>query len=155
MLSWRTKEAKLLCLKFLGRRSRSNSARRHTTNAVPDSFQEMVSSVSGSSTIAYVLVRNGGVPAPSAGDAIDELVEGDGSGGALARGDGDSTVFYISKNLTVIGSSISIIMGAQFPLTVIVIIIPNIVYSSGLIQVSAESCKFFRSLSSFANFNIA
>jgi hypothetical protein len=69
VLSWRTKEEKLLCLKCLGRRSRANSAGRHTTKAVPVSFQEMVSSVLGSSTIAYVLVRNGGVPA--AIDAIE------------------------------------------------------------------------------------
>lgn len=68
MLSWRTNDEKLLCLKCLGRRSRANSAGRHTTNAVPVSFQEIVSSVVGSSTMAYVFVRNGGVPA--AGDAI-------------------------------------------------------------------------------------
>lgn len=67
-MSWRTNEEKLLCLKCLGRRSRANSAGRHTTNAVPVSFQEIVSSVVGSSTMAYVFVRNGGVPA--AGDAI-------------------------------------------------------------------------------------
>lgn len=67
-MSWRTNDEKLLCLKCLGRRSRANSAGRHTTNAVPVSFQEIVSSVVGSSTMAYVFVRNGGVPA--AGDAI-------------------------------------------------------------------------------------
>ena len=72
MLSWRTKEEKLLCLKCLGRRSRANSAGRHTTKAVPVSFHEMVSSVLGSSTIAYVFVRNGGVPA--AGDAIGQAM---------------------------------------------------------------------------------
>ena len=74
MLSWRTKEEKLLCLKYLGRRSRANSAGRHTTKAVPESFHEMVSSVLGSSTIAYVFVKNGGVPA--AGDAMKNLWAG-------------------------------------------------------------------------------
>src|SRR6185503_19888579 len=48
-----------LCLKYLGRRSRANSAGRHTTKAEPSSFHEMTSSTAGSSTSWYVLVRNG------------------------------------------------------------------------------------------------
>jgi hypothetical protein len=91
VLSCRTKEAKLLCLKFLGRRSRSNSARRHTTNAVPDSFQEMVSSVPGSSTIAYVLMRNGG----AGGDAIKHLEVG--WVGVVARGGDDGRMRFTRK----------------------------------------------------------
>ena len=84
MLSWRTKEEKLLCLKCLGRRSRANSAGRHTTKAVPVSFHEMVSSVLGSSTIAYVFVRNGGVPA--AGDAIGQAMRSGELGKDAGRG---------------------------------------------------------------------
>jgi hypothetical protein len=59
VLSWRTKLEKLLCLKYLGRRSRANSAGRHTMKADPSSFHEMTSSTAGSSTSWYVLVRNG------------------------------------------------------------------------------------------------
>ncbi|BAT09055.1 Os09g0526650 [Oryza sativa Japonica Group] len=59
VLSWRTKLEKLLCLKYLGRRSRANSAGRHTTNVDPSSFHEITSSTAGSSTSWYVFVRNG------------------------------------------------------------------------------------------------
>lgn len=75
----------MLCLKCLGRRSRANSAGRHTTKAVPESFHDMVSSVLGSSTIAYVFVRNGGVPA--AGDAIGQA-GGPGARRSACRGEG-------------------------------------------------------------------
>ncbi|KAJ0565035.1 hypothetical protein HanIR_Chr00c28g0911561 [Helianthus annuus] len=50
---------KLLCLKYFGSRSRANSAGRQTTNAVPFSFHEIISSDAGSSTSWYVLVKNG------------------------------------------------------------------------------------------------
>jgi hypothetical protein len=59
VLSWRTKLEKLLCLKYLGNRSRANSAGRHTMKADPSSFHEMMSSTAGSSTSWYVLLRNG------------------------------------------------------------------------------------------------
>ncbi|ONM56652.1 hypothetical protein ZEAMMB73_Zm00001d021264 [Zea mays] len=89
VLSCRTKLEKLLCLKYLGRRSRANSAGRHTTNVEPSSFHEITSSTAGSSTSWYVLVRNGVgrdlCPAASAASAGAGAgaVAGAGAGGSL------------------------------------------------------------------------
>ncbi len=60
VLSCRTKLEKLLCLKSVGRRSRANSAGCHTTKAVPSTFHDITSSVTGSSTSMQVLSKKGG-----------------------------------------------------------------------------------------------
>jgi hypothetical protein len=73
-----------------------NSAGRHTTKAVPVSFHEMVSSVLGSSTIAYVFVRNGGVPA--AGDAIERSRCWLGGAGVLSEEEDAAQLFPRQRN---------------------------------------------------------
>ena len=60
MLSWRMKLEKFLCLKNLGRRSFENSAGLLTMKLLLWSLQDMIESEEESSTISYVLVRNGG-----------------------------------------------------------------------------------------------
>lgn len=59
MLSWRTKLEKLLCLKYLGKRS-PNSGGFQITKLLFEDDQETMASVEGSSTMSYVLLRNGG-----------------------------------------------------------------------------------------------
>lgn len=90
VLSWRTKDEKLLCLKYLGKRSLANSGVFHTTKLLLPAPQETTASVDGSSTISYVLLRKGGGPAaiaagegatpfaPAAADEQAELGVGDG-----------------------------------------------------------------------------
>ena len=48
MLSWRTNEEKLLCLKYLGRTFSANSFDRFTTKPVPAGFQKTVALLAGS-----------------------------------------------------------------------------------------------------------
>lgn len=48
-----------MCLKYLGSKSLANSVGFQTINVDPSSFQEITSSIAGSSTSWYVLVRNG------------------------------------------------------------------------------------------------
>ena len=50
---------KLLCLKYLGSRSREKSGGFHTTKLAPPGPHDTTRLVAGSSTISYVLIRNG------------------------------------------------------------------------------------------------
>ncbi|KAF5766283.1 hypothetical protein HanXRQr2_Chr15g0713571 [Helianthus annuus] len=59
VLSWRTKLEKLLCLNEFGNKSLAKSAVFQTIKLVPISFHEITSSVSGSSTNKYVLLKKG------------------------------------------------------------------------------------------------
>lgn len=63
MLSCLTKLEKLLCLKYLGRRLMEKVLGSHTMKLLLALLQDTTSSVLGSSTISYVLVRKGGGPA--------------------------------------------------------------------------------------------
>ncbi|KAJ0623878.1 hypothetical protein HanIR_Chr01g0037051 [Helianthus annuus] len=55
---------KLLCLKYVGNNNRANSGGFHTTKLFPFVLHDTISSVTESSTISYVLIRNGAGPPP-------------------------------------------------------------------------------------------
>lgn len=55
-----TKLEKLLCLKYLGKRSLANSGGFQTTKLLLVELQDTIASLDGLSTISYVLLRNGG-----------------------------------------------------------------------------------------------
>lgn len=74
VLSCRTKLEKLLCLKYLGRRSRANSGGFHTTKLLFSGPHDTIASVAGSSTMSYVLLRKGGGTFPfNPGFGTDDL----------------------------------------------------------------------------------
>lgn len=73
MLSWRTNEEKLLCLKYFGRIFSENSLTFLTIKAVPSLFHEIISECTGfwkvrnadknlnsTSRISYVLTKKAG-----------------------------------------------------------------------------------------------
>ena len=55
MLSWRTNDEKLLCLKYLGRTFSANSFDLFTTKPVPEGFQNTVALLMGSYSKTYLL----------------------------------------------------------------------------------------------------
>ena len=60
MFNCRTKLEKLLCLKYLGKRSLANSGGSQTMKLLLVGLHETTLSVDGSSTMSYVFTRNGG-----------------------------------------------------------------------------------------------
>jgi len=71
VLSCLTKLEKLLCLKYLGSKSLANSGGFQTTKLLLVGLHDSIGSVAGSSTMSYVLLRNGGGPVPlGIGDGV-------------------------------------------------------------------------------------
>lgn len=60
MFNCLTKLEKLLCLKYLGKRSLVNSGGFHTTKLLFVGLHDTIGSVAGSSTMSYVLLKKGG-----------------------------------------------------------------------------------------------
>ena len=70
-MSCLTKLEKLLCLKYLGSKSLANSGGFQTTKLLLVGLHDSIGSVAGSSTMSYVLLRNGGGPVPlGIGDGV-------------------------------------------------------------------------------------
>lgn len=93
-----------MCLKYLGKRSLANSGVFHTTKLLLPAPQETTASVDGSSTISYVLLRNGGGPAANAaGDGatpFDPAAVDDDEPAELGADDGPLESMPQEKNIT-------------------------------------------------------